>query len=524
METPPWWQRGVVYQIWLRSFYDENGDGSGDLEGLIQKLDYLKWLGVDVLWISPIYPSPMVESGYDVSDYNGVDALFGDIGTFDRFAEAAHTRGLKIILDFVPNHTSDAHPWFQESRASRDNPKRGFYLWQEPKEGGAPPNNWVSCFGGSAWAYDKQTAQFYYHAFLPQQPDLNLRNPEVQGAIADAMRFWLRRGVDGFRMDAIWHIVKDEELRDNPVNEQYTPDLPPDNVVRSDYTRDRPEAHDVIAMMRRVVDELPERVLGGELYVDVQKMMTYYGSKERPELHLPWNLQLSVIPWGARAVGDWIEAYHGALPEGAWPNWAIGTHDASRIVSRAGAAQARVAAMLLLTLRGTPTVYYGDEIGMHDVEIPRGEIVDPREMLTPYLGLGRDPARTPMQWSEEPNAGFTTGKPWLPIAPDAGEVNVHVETDDPRSMLTLHRRLLALRRETPALISGGYAAVRRDDGVLVYAREVEGGRVTVALNFTKEPRTIEMQGTVLLSTHLDREGDRAEGTLELRPDEGIIVQ
>ncbi|HWN71629.1 MAG TPA: alpha-amylase family glycosyl hydrolase [Haliangium sp.] len=525
----PWWQRSVIYQLWLRSYYDTDGDGNGDLKGLIAKLDYLSWLGVDAIWLSPIYPSPMIESGYDVTDFKAVNALLGGLEDFDRLIEEAHRRDLAVILDFVPNHTSDAHPWFQESRASRDNPRRSWYLWYEPRPGGAPPTNWVSCFGGSAWTFDKETGQYYYHAFLAQQPDLNLRNPEVQGAICDAMRFWLARGVDGFRMDAVWHIIKDDQLRDNPVNERFTPDLPPDNVVHCVYTRDRPEAHDVSAMMRRVVDEYDQRMVGGELYVGLDTMMQYYGSPERPELHMPFNLQLSVIPWDGKTIPDYIESYYAALPPHAWPNWAIGTHDASRIVSRAGMGQARLAAMLLLTLRGTPTVYYGDEIGMHDVDIPRDKISDLREILVPYLGLGRDPARTPMQWDGQANAGFTTGSPWLPIADDYERVNVNVQTDDPCGILALYRRLLALRRSSPALSAGGFRTVLRDGPVFVYRRDTGEQHLLVALNFGAEQRAVVLDipgygaGSLLLSTHLDREGEQVGGELALRGDEGVVI-
>jgi alpha-glucosidase len=525
----PWWQRSVIYQIWLRSYHDSDGDGNGDLNGLIAKLDYLSWLGVDTIWLSPIYPSPMIESGYDITDYQNVNAMFGSLDDLDRLAAEAHQRGLTLILDFVPNHTSDAHPWFQESRASRDNPKRGWYLWQEPRPGGAPPTNWVSCFGGSAWSFDKDTGQYYYHAFLAQQPDLNLRHPEVQGAICDAMRFWLARGVDGFRMDAVWHLIKDDQLRDNPINEHYTPDLPPDNVVHSEFTRDRPEVHDVVAMMRRVVDEHDQRMLGGELYLGLDSMMSYYGTPERPELHLPFNLQLSVLPWDGQTIPDYVQSYYAALPPHGWPNWAIGTHDASRIATRAGAGQARIAAMLLLTLRGTPTVYYGDEIGMHDVDIARDHIKDLREILVPYLGLGRDPARTPMQWDGQPGAGFTTGTPWLPIASDYERINVNAATQDPCSILALHRRLLALRRSSPALVDGGFRTVLRDGPVFVYRRDTDEQHLLVALNFSDEPRTVTLDvpghdtGTLLLSTQLDREGEQVGTSLALRGDEGVVI-
>jgi alpha-glucosidase len=530
MEVAPpalaWWQRAVIYQLWLRSYCDSDDDGNGDIKGLISKLDYLAWLGVDVLWISPIYPSPMIEAGYDISDYTQVSPLFGNLEDFDRLLEEAHRRGLKAILDFVPNHTSDAHPWFVESRSSRDNRRRDWYLWHDPKPDGSPPNNWVSCFSGSAWTYDKETGQYYYHAFLPQQPDLNWRNAEAQNAVFEAMRFWLARGLDGFRMDAIWHLIKDDKLRDNPPNPNYTPDLPPDNVVISKYTRDRPEVHPALASMRRVVDQFDDRLLSGELYMPVADMMHYYGSREAPELHLPFNLQLSMLDWNAREIADYVEQYDAAVPAWAWPNWAVGTHDAKRIATRAGSEQARVAAMLLLTLRGTPTIYYGDEIGMQSPELPRDAIEDPRELLVPYRGLGRDPSRTPMQWNSEAKAGFTSGEPWLPVPENRDRANVSDQRDDPRSLLTLYRRLIELRRKSPALTSGSYKTIQKSETIFIFAREHERERLCVALNFGRKVEKVELGGkaTVVLSTFLDREGDEAQKEFELRANEGVIAR
>lgn len=521
-----WWQRGVIYQIWVRSFYDTDGNGNGDLNGVIAKLDYLQWLGVDVIWLSPVFPSPLIESGYDISDYTAIHELFGAMEDMDRLLAEAHSREMKVVLDFVPSHTSDAHPWFVESRSSRDNPKRSWYLWHDPKEDGSPPTNWVGCFGGSAWSYDKETDQYYYHAFLPQQPDLNWRNPEVRRAAYDAMRFWLARGVDGFRVDAIWHMIKDEQLRDNPPNPDYTPDLPPDNVVLGEYTRDRPEMAQLVAELRRVVDEYPDRMLGGELYLSTERIMAYYGTPEEPQLHMPFNLQLSVIDWSAESVGAWLEGYLGAMPEHGWPNWAVSTHDSRRIAHRAGDGQARVAAMLLLTVRGTPTIYYGDEIGMPGAEVPRDQITDLRELLAPYLGLGRDPARTPMQWDGQPGAGFSGGEPWLPVADDYAEHNVNQQSDDPRSTLSLFRRLIAMRRELPALTAGEHRLLHRDDACIVYERVAGEQRVVVALNLSGEPRALELggiRGSVILSTMLDREGERVAGRIELRGDEGLMI-
>jgi alpha-glucosidase len=444
----------------------------------------------------------------------------------DRLLHEAHARSMRVILDFVPSHTSDAHPWFIESRSSRDNPRRNWYLWFEPKNGSEPPTNWISCFGGSAWQYDKETGQFYYHAFLPQQPDLNWRNPEVREAVLNAMRFWLDRGVDGFRMDAIWHIIKDDQLRDNPVNPDYTPDLPEDNKVLSEFTRDRPEVPEVIAALRDAVDAYPERMLGGELYLNLERMMAYYGTPRRPLLHMPFNLQLSVGQWTADDAGKYIEAYMAALPAHAWPNWAVSTHDSRRVAHRVGDKQARVAALLLLTLRGTPTIYYGDEIGMVGGELRREEITDIRELLTPYLGLGRDPARTPMQWDAQPGGGFTQGEPWLPLAQDYAERNVRAQSEDPASMLSLYRRLIALRRELPALSAGGYRTLQRDERVLIFERFLTGERLLVAANFSAEPCSISVQGKgqLLVSTLGERDDAQVERVYALRGDEGVLIR
>ncbi|MDP9372137.1 MAG: alpha-amylase family glycosyl hydrolase [Chloroflexota bacterium] len=526
-----WWQRGIIYQIYPRSFGDSDGDGVGDLPGITGHLDYLQWLGVDALWISPIFPSPMADFGYDVADYMDIHPLFGTLEDFDRLLAEAHRRGLKVILDYVPNHTSDQHPWFVESRSSRDNPKRDWYLWRDPAPDGGPPNNWLSHFGGPAWAFDEATGQYYCHLFLKEQPDLNWRNPEVQRAMLDVLRFWLDRGVDGFRVDVIWLMIKDDQFRDNPPNPDWQPGENPYRSQLPIYTADRPEVFDIIAMMRQVLDEYHERLMIGEIYLPIERLVTYYGAGGRG-VHLPYNFQLILLPWDARRIAAAIDVYEAALPAGAWPNWVLGNHDRPRIASRAGAAQAGVAAMLLLTLRGTPTLYYGDEIGMHDVPIPPDLVQDPFEKNVP--GLGRDPERTPMQWDAGPGAGFTTGTPWLPLADDYRTVNVAAARDDPRSLLTLHRRLIALRRAEPALAVGGYRPVPAEgdvDDVLAFLRDKENRHFLIVLNlggrprrFTPAPGGPELRGRVALSTRLDREGEEVSGVVELRGDEGLIVE
>jgi alpha-glucosidase len=515
-DQPVWWQRGVVYQVYPRSFQDASGDGVGDLPGLTSRLDYLQWLGVDALWISPIFPSPMADFGYDVSDYVGIEPVFGTLADFDALVSAAHQRSLKVILDYVPNHTSDQHSWFRESKTGRDSPRRDWYLWSDARPDGSAPNNWVSVFGGSAWEWDPSTSQFYYHAYLKEQPDLNWRNPAVQDAMLDVLRFWFERGVDGMRIDALRQIVKDAQLRDNPPNPDWAPGQDPYTSLLPLHTTDQPEGLEIVGRYRQVAEAYPERVLIGELWLPIERLMAYYGPDGRG-LHLPFNFNLIFSAWAPRQIAALIERYEAALPPGAWPNWVLGNHDRSRIASRVGAAQARVAAMLLLTLRGTPTLYQGDELGMHDVPIPPHAVRDP---------VGRDPERTPMQWDGGPNAGFCPpgAQPWLPLAADFRTQNVAVERDDPRSMLTLYQRLIALRRAMPALSVGSYRTLIVADNVLGYERQTGQDKLSVLLNLSSTPRTVPLpQPTnVLLSTHLDREGIATQ-EIELRPDEGLLL-
>jgi alpha-glucosidase len=523
-----WWQSGIIYQIYPRSFADASGDGVGDLAGIQRRLPYLAELGVDAIWLSPIFPSPMADFGYDISDYTGIDPVFGTLPEFDALLEAAHRRGLKLLLDLVPNHTSDRHPWFMESRASRDNPKRDWYMWKDPGPDGGPPNNWLSEFGGGAWEYDEQTKQYYCHTFLAAQPDLNWRNPAVRNAIYDVIRFWLARGVDGFRVDVIWHLIKDDEFRDNPPDPSYAAGEKPKRALIPLYTADRPEVHGVIAEMRRVVDEFPDRLLIGEIYLPIERLVTYYG-RDLTGLHLPFNFALLNASWQARTIAKLIEEYERLLPPGGWPNWVLGNHDRPRIASRVGAAQARIAAMLLLTLRGTPTVYYGDEIGMEQVPIPDATAHDPVAHNLPGLGLGRDGCRTPMQWDAGPYAGFSTVEPWLPLESVYQQRNVAALEADDKSIYRLHRRLIALRRQHPALQVGGYRPVAADGDVLAFVREAGEERILVALNMGPEPTALAFPqpiaaGRLLLSTFLDRADERIADRVDLRGNEGLVIE
>jgi alpha-glucosidase len=389
-----WWQTGVVYQVYPRSFQDGNGDGIGDLPGIASRLGYLRHLGVDAIWLSPFYPSPMSDFGYDVSDFCEVDPKFGTLADFDALLSLAHCFGMRVIVDYVPNHTSDKHSWFVESRSSRTSRKRDWYVWRDGKPDGSPPTNWLSEFGGSAWTFDRQTGQYYYHAYLKEQPDLNWRNPEVRTAMLDVLRFWLDRGVDGFRVDAIHHLIESEELIDNPPNPDWQPGMSPARRLLRLYTMDQPEVHGPIRAMRRLINQYTDRVLIGEAYLPLDQLMAYYGVN-LTGFHLPFNFALISVPWDPASIATLIKAYEKALPPRAWPNWVLGNHDRSRVVTRLGRKQARIAAMLLLTLRGTPTIYQGEEIGMTDVPISANAVEDPWEKRVPGLGLGRDPEPHP---------------------------------------------------------------------------------------------------------------------------------
>ncbi|TKD51680.1 alpha-amylase family glycosyl hydrolase [Sphingomonas baiyangensis] len=482
MSERPWWHGAVLYQVYPRSFADANGDGIGDLAGITARLGYFVELGVDAIWISPIYPSPMADFGYDVADYCDVDPRFGSLADFDALLARAHALGLRVLLDFVPNHSSDQHPWFVASRSSRENPKRDWYIWRDPSPGGGAPNNWISDFGGPAWEYDAATSQYYSHAFLKEQPDLNWRNPALRAAMIDAMRFWFDRGVDGFRIDVLWHMVKHAEFPDNPANPDFHEGLGEMWRVLQTHSTDQPEVHAIAAELRALADAYGERLLIGEIYLPVERLMAYYGAPDAPGVHLPFNFQLIDAPWNARALARLIEGYERALPEGGWPNWVLGNHDRPRAATRFGEPQARVAAMLLLTLRGTPTIYYGDEIGMGDVAIPTDMVADPRELRDPGKGLGRDRVRTPMAWDASPAAGFSTGAPWLPLHDDWPTRNVSAQRNDAASMWRLHRDLLSLRRRTPALALGDWLPVASEGDVLAYERRLGDARVLVALN------------------------------------------
>src|SRR4051794_9268050 len=497
----PWWRRDPVYQIYPRSFRDSNGDGVGDLRGITSRLDHLggapSSLGVGGLWLSPFYPSPMADFGYDISDYTGIDPLFGSLEDFDELVAQAAARGIRVIVDWVANHTSDRHPWFVESRSSRTAARRDWYVWRDGRAPGAPPNNWTTAWKepGPAWAWDERTAQWYLHSFLAAQPDLNWDNPAVEAAMFDVLRLWLDRGAGGFRLDVAYKLGKDPALADNepgrPHNEHW------------------PTVHDRLRRLRCVLEEYDgERIAVGEVYAPQRTLVDYVNSGD--ELHMVHNFNLLLQPWSAERFRAVIDEFTELAEPDVWPAWCLNNHDHSRVASRydadgRGHLRARVAAMLLLTLRGTAFLYQGEELGLRDADVPPDAIVDVD---------GRDPERAPIPWEPGPGCGFTTGRPWLPLPPDAERLNAAAQARDPGSTLSLYRTLIALRRDSPALVDGSQTLVDAGPGVLAYVREGEGERLLVALNFTSGEAPLPA-GRVVLSTG-------AAGRV-LGPDEGAII-
>ncbi|MGH7233775.1 MAG: glycoside hydrolase family 13 protein [Nitrospiraceae bacterium] len=542
MRDPLWWRRAVIYQIYPWSFQDSNGDGIGDLPGITSRLDFLNdgtpnSLGIDAIWLSPIYPSPMKDFGYDVADYCDVDPRFGTLADFDRLLAEAHRRGIRILMDLVLNHTSDQHPWFLESRSSRRSAKRDWYLWADHSPNGKPPSNWSAVFGGPAWEWDETTGQYYLHSFLKEQPDLNWRNPEVQHAIFEVVRFWLNRGVDGFRLDAINWIGKDWTWPDNPRRPALRSYLRQIHL----YDRDQPETHEALRSLRAVLKDYPSAVLVGEASSDTPGGPAAFYGTGQDELHMVFNFKLLKSRWDAprfrRVLGDWDRA----IPAGGWPTQVLSNHDQSRHYTRYGRRRdpaatdrrARAAALLLLTLRGTPFLYYGEEIGMRDARLRYGQLRDPYTRRYWPFFKGRDPARTPMQWDATLHAGFTSGTPWLPVSPDYSHINWDHERGDDRSLLSLYRRLIRLRKTSPALIQGRYRVI--DSGpadCLIYLRESLDGseRVLVAINFSDRLqqfalRAVKERGAVLLSTDLtSRMTDFNPDRITLNAGEGILVR
>jgi alpha-glucosidase len=518
-----WWRSGVLYQVYLRSFADADGDGVGDLQGLIDHLDHLSWLGVDAIWLSPITPSPNADWGYDVSDYTSVDRDLGDLALFDRLVAEAREQGIRVILDIVPNHTSDRHPWFLDARSDRAAWQRDWYVWADGKADGSPPNNWLSVFGGPAWTLDERTGQYYLHNFLPEQPDLNWWNEEVRRAFDDILRFWLDRGIAGFRIDVANGLVKDRALRDNPAVADGDHPRIRALGLRPVYNMNRPEAHDVFRRWREIAESYePPAVLVGETWVlDLGSLIRFYGSGT-DELHLALNFPFFFADLGPelRAV---VESTEAMIPATAWPLWSGSNHDVGRFPTRwcgGDDRKIRAALLVLLTLRGTPILYYGDEIGMQDVDVPRERILDP-------VGLrgddaGRDGARTPMTWTGDPTGGFTRSgvEPWLPMG-DPASRNVADLREDPGSVLRLCRDLIALRRTRPDLRTGPYATIDAPDGAWAWRR---GNETAVVVNCSDVPVEVALgEGEVLVGSRRERDGQRVRDALSVEPWEALVL-
>ncbi|GBF43511.1 glycosidase [Leptospira ellinghausenii] len=537
-----WWKEAVIYQIYPRSFQDSNGDGIGDLEGIIQRLDYLAGskdsLGIDAIWLSPVYPSPMFDFGYDISDYEEIDPVFGDIQTFKRLLKEAHKRGIRIIMDLVVNHTSHLHPWFIESRSSVNSPKRDWYIWKQANHNG-PPNNWLGAFGGSGWEYDKRTGEYYFHSFLKEQPDLNWRNPDVEDAIFRMMKYWLDMGVDGFRLDVVNLYVKDEFFRNNASYFMKGP-RPYDKQVHT-YDRDRPEMHGILRRMRKLLDSYSEkRMFVGEIMQDfpgnVLLPATYCGRND--ELHLAFNFMFLFSPWKAERFFQIVKDFESALGEDNWPNYTLSNHDFPRHITRYEKGEdtldrAKLAACMMLTLRGTPFLYYGEEIGMKRQKVPFNKIQDPVGKRYWPFHPGRDPERIPMPWDGSDTTGFTTGKPWLPLYEDSDTLNVESQKQDPNSLFFTYKKLIQIRKDRKSLRKGKLKILLSDDKHALYYRRRDGKEETyIFLNFSSKPVRVSYPrkwnlNQILFSSknrnasfELEKELDT--GDLLLLPNESVI--
>ena len=531
-----WWQTTIIYQCYPRSFQDSDGDGDGDLNGIRSRLDYFVETGIGAVWLNPIYTSPQKDNGYDISDYTDIDPLYGTLKDFQSLLEEMHKRDIKLIMDFVPNHSSNEHPWFLESRSSLNNSKRDWYIWSDGIDGGLP-NNWISRVGGSAWSYDNITGQYYFHQYSDFQPDLNYRNSEVQEAMKDVLRFWLDLGVDGFRMDAVVFLLEDAKLENETRNTAYSGNNCTTNISRKNcyhslvhnLTANYDGIHEVIRSWRQLLDSYSkpgkERFMVGEVLNPMCKLVTYYGNNS-DEFDFPFNfLLLKKFNWTGTEISNRVAEWLDNIPEGAWSNWVLGNHDNPRISSRAGVYMARALNVLLLTLPGTPTTYYGEEIMMTDVFVPPPERHD--------VIRGRDKERTPMQWNTSDNAGFTypASKPWLPVATNYTTYNVEVENSDHLSSLSLYKTLSELRSNYSALQYTGYQHIYNSTDVFAYLRFDNSSELLIVINFSVEPAVIDISDeaslvntTVILSSNLNRTGDVDLENVQLLGGEAVIIE
>lgn len=491
-----WWRGGVIYQIYPRSYQDSNGDGIGDLPGITSRLEHVAQLGVDGVWLSPFFKSPMKDFGYDVSDYRDVDPMFGTLDDFRALVKRAHELGLKVMIDQVLSHTSDQHPWFKESRTSRDNPKADWYVWADAREDGTPPNNWMSIFGGSAWQWDTGRLQYYMHNFLTSQPDLNFHNPEVQQAVLDDVRFWLELGVDGYRLDTANFYFHDRQLRNNPgrgMPDGEDPAVNSNNPYawqRHLYDKSQPENLEFLRRLRALLDEYPDTTMVGEIGDDdgLARMAEY--TRGGDKLHMAYCFDLLGTQYSATYLHGFFSRFLQTVGDG-WPCWALSNHDVPRLASRWGGADPdgrllRLAAALQMSLRGTPCIYQGDELGLTEADISYEELQDPYGITMWPKFKGRDGCRTPMPWeADAPHGGFGTAKPWLPVSPS--HLPLAVDRQGPDGLMAYYRQLLQWRRGQPALVHGDMALLPCDEQVLAFTRSHKGRRIVCVFNFSGQP-------------------------------------
>jgi alpha-glucosidase len=554
-----WWKRAVFYQVYPRSFMDSNDDGIGDLPGIISRLDYLNdgstgSLGIDAVWFSPFFRSPDCDYGYDISDYCDIDPRFGTLEDFDRLLEEAHKRKIMVMLDLVVNHTSHLHPWFLESRASRENQKRNWYIWKDGlKSGTRPPNNWRNNFFGPAWTLDENTDQYYLHSFLKEQPDLNWANPEVREAISGVIKFWLERGVDGFRLDVAHIYCKDEKFRSNPpfFARSAIKDGPrlsdrslsanimkllslPELQVRK-YNIHQPETHEVLRQFRRIFDTFPARTSVGEIIAEDPALVASYYGFQNDELHMNFYFEILNCRWKAGAFRRCIDRWEKALPEGGWPAYTFSNHDVVRSISRYGRnvkgdRRARLLALMLLTLRGTPFIYYGEELAMKEAVIPKKILKDPIGLKWYPFHRGRDGCRTPMQWNSREHAGFSKIEPWLPVGPEQEKRNVEGQMKDPSSQLNLVKKLIRIRKSMPALTDGNYRSLTEgiSGSCFCYLRETESQSIVICLNLSQRRQEFNLEkangnNRLIISTDTERKTGSINFPLILEADEGCMI-
>lgn len=521
------WGNRIIYQVYPRSFKDSNADGIGDIPGIIEKLDYLRDLGIDAIWLSPVYRSPMRDFGYDISDYRDIDPLFGTLSDFDNLINKSHKKNIKVLMDFVPNHTSIEHSWFKESRSSKDNPKRNWYIWRPPKKNGKEPNNWLSQFGGSVWEKDSQTEEYYLHTFDVSQPDLNWRNPEVVSEMLQVMRYWMKRGVDGFRVDVAYYLFKDPFFRDEPYNPAYLPErqMPYDSLLHA-YTVALPETLHMLKKFNNVINEFNDRFIVCEVYTFLHEIINLYQIVDHQSF-APFNFSFISLPWDASVQKKYIDEFDLLVGNDYFPTYVLGNHDKPRIVSRLGVDAARTAALLQLTLRGIPFIYYGEELGMKNMDIPEEEMKDPQAINMRGMNFGRDPQRTPMQWDNTRFGGFSKVMPWLPLGHATGEKNVAFEVNDPKSFLNLYKTLIKLRKNRISLADGDYIPLDIvNNNVLGFMRKKGNETSLILANFSAEEQMVappKGAWKTILSTKLDIYERDEKKEIVLRPFEGIIL-